>query len=290
MGRSLFRFLLCFVLLSSVAAGYVGENIALAQDSSQGTLSLTTDFPVLRGKSGEKFVFSIGLNWIGTVAKNFNLSVTTPPQWSATITRSYPTSEVAAIRMEANRDFTEKFDVTFSSFTWQQPQPGEYVVTLNAVSDDGAIKQSIDLKAIVTAIYSFRMATSNGNLNAQVTAGDANPLSIVLANNGTAALQNITFSTTKPDGWEVNFSPSSVNNIDPGSIQEVKVSINPPGGDTIAGDYMVTLTAENTEFSPEPLRVRVTVLTPSFWGWVSILIVAAVIGGLALLFWRVGRR
>jgi uncharacterized membrane protein len=38
------------------------------------------------------------------------------------------------------------------------------------------------------------------------------------------------------------------------------------------------------------MQVRVTVLTPSIWGWVGIIIIVVVIVGLALLFMRLGRR
>jgi uncharacterized membrane protein len=38
------------------------------------------------------------------------------------------------------------------------------------------------------------------------------------------------------------------------------------------------------------IDVRVTVLTPTIWGWVGIGIVVLVIAGLAVMFMRLGRR
>ena len=37
-------------------------------------------------------------------------------------------------------------------------------------------------------------------------------------------------------------------------------------------------------------QIRVTVLTPTIWGWVGVIIVVLVVIGLMVMFWRLGRR
>ena len=40
----------------------------------------------------------------------------------------------------------------------------------------------------------------------------------------------------------------------------------------------------------DKLTLRVTVLTPTIWGWVGVIIVVLVVIGLIAMFWRLGRR
>ena len=65
--------------------------------------------------------------------------------------------------------------------------------------------------------------------------------------------------------------------------------ITPPQGKTIAGDYMINFKADTGTIS-QTMDVRVTVLTPTIWGWVGIIIIVVVIAGLAVLFMKLGRR
>jgi len=268
----------------------VANQVVHAQQALQteNTVELKCDFPALRGKSGESFEFTVSINWWGAEAVRFELATTAPPKWVSSVGRAYPETEVAAIRLEAWQDYPETVYVKFGPSYWHQPEPGEYIVTLEAASGD--IKDSIELKAIVTAIYEFRMVTATGKLNTEVTAGEDNPLSIVLVNTGTAPIENITFSSSKPEGWSLTFSPSEVDSLEPGLMQEVNVVMKPPRGKTIAGDYNVYLRAESEDFEPDSVKIRVTVVTPAIWGWVGIIIVVVVIAGLGVLFWRLGRR
>jgi uncharacterized membrane protein len=65
--------------------------------------------------------------------------------------------------------------------------------------------------------------------------------------------------------------------------------ITPPQGKTIAGDYMINFKADTGSISQD-MDVRVTVLTPTIWGWVGIIVIVVVIAGLAVLFMKLGRR
>ena len=98
-----------------------------------------------------------------------------------------------------------------------------------------------------------------------------------------------TFTADKPEGWTVTFKPEKVDSLGAGQTQQEDVVITPPEGKTIAGDYVITLHASNDKVN-QSMQVRVTVLTPSIWGWVGIIIIVVVIAGLAVLFMRLGRR
>ena len=58
---------------------------------------------------------------------------------------------------------------------------------------------------------------------------------------------------------------------------------------TIAGDYLLTLTANSPEVN-KTVDFRVTVSTPTVWGWIGFAIVALVVLGLGVVFFRLGRR
>ena len=62
-----------------------------------------------------------------------------------------------------------------------------------------------------------------------------------------------------------------------------------PPEKAIAGDYSITLNSDSPKANDD-VELRVTVVTPTIWGWVGIGIVLAVIVGLALLFRQLGRR
>ena len=299
------HYLLCFVLLFGVLGCLVGNRVVLAaQESSSGSfllplnqeqpppeekLEMESKFPVLSAKSGEIFEFDVDLKYQGIERRRFDLTFTTPPGWAAFAVAGYPEKQIPAIEMGPAENFpvTEKIKVQFGSITGKYPEKGDYVLTLEASSGD--LKAAFDFKAVVTARYELAMLTATGRLNTEADAGEDNHLSIQLVNSGSAPIENITFSSSKPEGWSITFTPDKVESLDAGLTQEVDVVINPPRK-TIAGDYMITLRAESKEFSPDPLKLRVTVLTPTIWGWVGVLIVLAVIAGVGVIFWRLGRR
>lgn len=284
-------YLLCFALLFTIVGGLAGNQVVQAAEE-ENTLELACSYPDLAGKSGGSFEFEVQLNYRGDETRRFELTTTAPPDWTASIWAGYDDKQISAIEIEppATPGYprTERIKVRLAPLPWKFPEPGEYVVTLEATSRD--IKKSIELEAEVTAIYRFEMITATGKLNTEATAGEDNPLSIVLVNLGTAAIENITLSSAKPEGWSVTFSPEKVDSLEPELIQEVNVVIKPPRSETIAGDYSISLRAVGKNYQPDPLKIRVTVLTPSIWGWVSIIIVVVVIAGLGVLFWRLGRR
>jgi uncharacterized membrane protein len=62
-----------------------------------------------------------------------------------------------------------------------------------------------------------------------------------------------------------------------------------PAAKAIAGDYSINLSATSTQASINK-DFRVTVETPTIWGWVGIGIVVIVVGGLVWMFASYSRR
>ena len=133
------------------------------------------------------------------------------------------------------------------------------------------------------------MGTAGGTLNTSVTAGTKTPIDFLVGNAGTAPIRNLAFVTKKPsDKWTVEFKPDKIDALNPGEVREIKMEILAPDR-TIAGDYLLTLTANAAE-ATKSSEFRVTVSTPTIWGWIGFGIVGLVVLGLAIVFFRLGRR
>jgi len=296
------RHLLCLGLCLAMLGGLVGGGIALAaQENSSDSVSLLPNqeteppdvlelsckYPVLRGVSGHVFEFAIETKYLGKKDRVFDFTWDEPPQWSVAIMGKYEKEEIESFTVKTFEPVPPEFKVTFGPAAAYEPEPGEYLLTLTAVSEE--VKASIELKAIVTARYDFTMLTATGRLNTEATAGEDNHLSIMLINRGSVAIEDITFTSSKPEGWDVTYEPDRIESIGAGLAQEVDVIITPPSK-TIAGDYSVILRSSCEPELSDSVELRVTVLAPTVWGWVGIIIVVVVIAGLAVLFRYLGRR
>jgi uncharacterized membrane protein len=145
-----------------------------------------------------------------------------------------------------------------------------------------------DLKVTITGTYQMSMTTRTEVFNTEATAGQESPFYVTIVNTGSARLENLNLSSTKPQGWTVTFQPDKIDAIEPGASKEVAMMIK-PASNAIAGDYMLSVTASNTQASLDR-DVRVQVATPTLWGWVGIAVLVIVIGGLLGLFMKLGRR
>jgi uncharacterized membrane protein len=296
------RYLLCLGLFLAMLGGVVGGQVALASQESgdisfsllpnQDTpppdvLKLSCKYPVLTGVSGHTFEFAIETQYLGTKDRVFDLTWEEPSQWTVSITGKYEEEELRSFTAKTFEPIPIEFEIKFGPVAGYSPEPGDYPLTVTAVSEE--VTATVELKAVVTARYEFEMVPATGRLNAEVTAGEDNHLSIMLVNRGSAPVEDITFISSKPEGWSITYNPSNIDSLGAGLVQEVDVVITLPEK-TIAGDYAVVLNSEATPDINDTLEFRVTVLTPNIWGWVGIIIVVVVIAGLAVLFRRLGRR
>lgn len=297
--------LLGTVLILTVLTGLIGSSLVMAvQDDGKvdlptvtnqeqpqqitPSLTLETTYPVLTAKSGESFQFQVDVKYVGEKRLRFDIITRAPTDWTAGVTAQYGTSNIASIELQPVEGYpaTQTLTVTFTPVSWKYPDAGDYVITLELGS--GELRQTIELTARVTARYDAYLSTETGLLNIDATAGKDNHVSLKILNTGSASVDNINFTSSKPDGWTVTFKPEKIDSLGAGITQDVDVVIH-PADKTIAGDWSVTLSADSKEIS-KSLDLRVTVLTPTIWGWVGIIIVVIVVAGVGVLFWRLGRR
>ena len=72
-------------------------------------------------------------------------------------------------------------------------------------------------------------------------------------------------------------------------MKQIEVTIT-PAAQALVGDYSVGLSVDGEKGSSKTLEMRVSVKTSAAWGWIGIVIIVVVIGGLSVLFIVLGRR
>jgi len=303
------RYLLClFLLLSGVLGGLFGGQVVLAaQESSNNSpllppnqeqpqpeeptedkLELVTRFPILESTAGSIFTFEVTFDYQGSKRRVFDLNLILPPGWGGIFMSSYPEAEISAFEPEPGQA-RQDVDVLVAPSTEKLPEPGEYVFTVEATSGD--VSDSIELKAIVTPAplkYRFNMWLSTLRNDIQLRAGEDNHVSLLVINAESGSLENIALSSETPEGWNVVFTPSKVETLEPGVTQEVDVLITMPPN-TEAGDYPIMLRGSSEKFDYD-LELRAEVLGTTAWGGVGVGVTIAVIVGLVFWFRRAGRR
>lgn len=290
MSMRLMRLIGCFLLLLTGIVAIAQPAAIFAQEEQQ--LELSTKYPKLEVTSGEATKFEVELKLKGALGDEpveFDLAATAPKDWATYITPSYPTDKnIASIKLQPGYTVAEKIEVNVGPKYYVSPDPGEYPITLDVTSEN--VSGSIVLTVVITAKYTLNLAPAGEGLySAKAAAGKDNFYSIEVQNNGSAAIDSINFSATKPEGWAVNFSPDKIDSLTAGDSQTIDVNIKPPSN-AIAGDYSITLKATGSQASAQAINIRVTVETPSVWGWVGVIIVVIVIGGLIYIFRRFSRR
>jgi uncharacterized membrane protein len=275
-------------LLVPLATGMAVSQLAFADTTptpAPDSITLSTDFPSIKDAEGGLFTFTVNMAYVGTTPRVFDLSAQFPAGASAQIVNSNSV-QITAIRIDPTVFSSSFVTVNFSPKSNGGPDPGQYAMTFSAKS--GSLNASIQLTAVVTARYEMHLVPANSMFSTNITAGQDNHFGMIVQNNSSVALDNVTLTMAAPDGWNVRFVPDKIASIPAKSTVNVDAVITPPSN-TIAGDYDIngTLGQKNgSDFQ----KIRVTVQTPTVWGWVGILIVVGVIAGLGVIFRQLGRR
>ena len=247
-----------------------------------GGLKMESQYPVLSGASSQTFKFSIELQNETDDALTTALSALSPPGWRVHIKPQFEDTQISSIALK--KDSTETLSVEITPPA--QAKPGDYPVTIKARS--GPFQTENKLKITLTGTYDLRVGTSTGLLNTSITAGEKSQVVFRVGNAGTAPLRNLSFLSTKPENWTIEFKPDKVDSLEVDEVREIKTEILAPKR-TIAGDYLLTVTSNSPDVN-ESIDFRVTVATTTLWGWIGFLIVFLVVLGLGAVFVRLGRR
>lgn len=248
-----------------------------------GNVEVSTTFPYLQGPTASRFEFEIAIKNKTGADASFDLSAASPLNWTVQFLPAYGDERlISSVAPIDNATQRVKVRVTPARFA----EAGTYSIPVTVSNE--TYETEIGLQVQITGQGELSMDTVATVLSFDATAGEASQIDLVIGNVGTDELTNVTMLAAAPDGWVVSFDKESFPSVGVADFQPVAALIT-PDKDAIPGDYIVNIIAR----SPDDLReasLRITVSQSTIWGWLGIVIVIAVLGGLGGLFWRLGRR
>jgi uncharacterized membrane protein len=248
-----------------------------------GGIKLNSQYPVLTTASGQTLKFTVDLKNETNKPLPTSIVAQAPQGWTVRFKPQFGDQQISSIQLKENGSETLSVEVD----TPATAEAKEYPVGIQARA--GAFEASTSVKVSLKGTQDLKMGSLAGTLNTTVVAGTKTPIDFVVGNAGTAPVRNLNFVTKKPsDKWTVEFRPDKIDALGPGEVRQIKMEILAPER-TIAGDYMMTLTSNSPEAN-KSVDFRVTVSTPTIWGWIGFAIVGLVVLGLAVVFFRLGRR
>ena len=248
-----------------------------------GGIKISSQYPVLSSASGQTLKFTIDLKNETNKPLPTNLVAQAPQGWTVRFKPQFGDQQISSIQLKENGSETVSVEID----TPATADAKEYPIGIQARA--GAFEATTNVKVSLKGTQDLKMGSLAGTLNTSVVAGTKTPVDFVVGNAGTAPIRNLNFVTKKPsDKWTVEFRPDKIDSLGPGEVRQIKMEILAPDR-TIAGDYMLTLTANSPEAN-KSADFRVTVSTPTIWSWIGFAIVGLVVLGLAVVFFRLGRR
>ena len=267
--------------------------VTLKRQETTESIEVRAIHPSVEAIAGNDFVFEIEFKYVAESIlgepKSFDLIPKAPQGWEVYFTPQFEKEKrVSAIALKPGSvALSDKTRMVAKAPFWPLPEPGDYKIILDVVSGD--LKDTIEITAVITASYNLLMAPAGERHDTKAKAGRDNYFSIQVGNLGTAPIDKIAFSPDSPEGWSIKFSPEQVDTLEPFGTQVVEMNIKPPP-ETIAGDYIIGVRASGVQKTSEKINIRVTVETPTVWGWIGVIIIAVVIMGLVVIFMRFSRR
>ena len=267
------------------STGSVRAELPLAVEVSStvgGNVTLTSDFPSLKGVSGTTFTFNLTL--LNGTAQDLTFAVTAvgPTNWGVTATLTGQTQAASAV-VQASGNAA----VSVSAKAPTDAAPGTYPVDVRATVGDRTIDAQLSVQ--VTGSTAMTLTTPNQVLSNSGSAGANITQQLVVTNGGTQALQQVVVSETAPTNWKVTYAPSNtITSIAAGQAVTITATVV-PSNDAIAGDYVVSFRAATSDASGS-VDIRMTIETSPLFGFVGLALIVLVLFGLWWVFQRYGRR
>lgn len=260
-----------------------GGKLSLTVDvSEQGTFKseFNTDQANMEGAANSTFTFNSTLRNPASEEQVYGLRAQVPRGWNALFRANG--KQVSSVNVGPN----QTQNITIELDPPDQLGAGKYKVPV--VASASGMSSNMELEIVITGSYNLELTTPTGRLSTSITAGSEKKLELMVKNTGSAPLKNIEMKSSAPVDWTVEFRPAKIDVIAPGQHAQVFATIK-ASRNTVAGDYVANLEAKTTEKSAAA-SFRVAVRTPLLWGWLGIMIIIGVLGGVYYLFRKYGRR
>ncbi|GIQ70235.1 hypothetical protein DUZ99_06405 [Xylanibacillus composti] len=266
----------------SLAAGTLARLPLTIEVTEKGTFqtALTTDQANLEGHADSSFSYSLKLDNRTAEAQNYALQAQADPGWSV----SFMAGGNRVTSVEASAGATETISVQVQPPA--QVKEGTYKIPITASNQ--STRAELELEAVITGSYGLSLSTPTGRLSSEVTAGGERSIELQVTNTGTADLRDINLTYNAPVDWEVSFNPKNIEQLAAGQSTTVEAVVR-ASKKAIAGDYVTSMTATSPEASSSA-DFRIAVKGSMLWGWIGVLIIAAVLVGIYAMIRKYGRR
>jgi uncharacterized membrane protein len=265
-------------------SGSLADSLSLSlrvADAAAGDVTLTTDFPELRGPSTTEFSFNVTLHNDTAAEATFSMQASGEAGWTVS---AEPAGQAQATSTTVGANGTASITVTARPPA--SIAAGTFPVTL-AVSGAGK-NATVELQVVVTGTYTMVVSTPDEVLSTTANAGTQKDLELTVSNTGTAPITGLALTSVPPTNWTVTFDPATVEVLEPGKTGTVLAHITPTT-DAIGGDYVMSITATGAEATGST-QIRVRVETPQFWWIVGVVLIGLTFAGLYWVFRTYGRR
>ncbi len=245
-------------------------------------LSLKSRLPSLRGTPRSSFEYTVTVGNDSGKDLTVALSAQGPANFQTTFTEGFGSNEISSIPIEAGQTKDIKVKVTPP----RDVKAADYPVLVKVAAEGATAELRVTLQ--ISGQGKLALSTKDGRLSGEAEIGKASTYTLVLTNDGTAAVDEIEMSGTVPTNWKVEFNPKTLATLAPNEKKEVQVLVT-PADKAIAGDYVAQFrAAARGESSAADFRITVT--TSTLWGMVGIGIIAIALLVLLGAVARFGRR
>lgn len=248
---------------------------------SGGELTLTPDFPGLRGATDADFTFNVALDNGTSSQVQLELAGRGPDGWTVT---AEPSGQAKAASISVDPGATSRIKLTAKPPIGVKA--GVYDVGMTAKGS--GVEADLGVKVEVIGSQSLAITTPDQRLNADVKVGSSTKFPITVINTGSTALNNVKMTVSSPRNWKVDLAPQIIASVAPGGTATVEATIT-PSGEAIAGDYDLSFTATGETVS-ESMDIRTSVSPSATWGLAGAGLIALTLGGMSLVFRKFGRR
>ncbi|HEX5240997.1 MAG TPA: NEW3 domain-containing protein [Candidatus Limnocylindrales bacterium] len=269
----------------TVTASGGGSTTTLGLDltvqASTGDVTMTPDFPSLKGSSSTDFTFNMTLVNSTSQDLTFTVNATGPDGWKTSA--QFSTANAASTVVKAG----DSTSFTVTSTPSDNAAAGQYPIHVVATAGSKQVTQ--DLQVQVTGVYTMTMSTPDQVLSTSGNAASVTEQQLTITNSGSSPITNVTMSDTVPTDWNVTFDQPTIATIAPSQTVTVTARVT-PSSNAIAGDYQLTFNANGDNGATANEQIRFTVQTSIQWAIVGIALIVLVFVGLWWVFRRYGRR
>jgi len=263
--------------------GNVLESLPLhvVLEKAEEEVKITAKFKEVTVEAGKVVQYPITIRNLGGVNRSLLLSVEPPADWKAVFKSDV--LEVSTLYIETGESENLIIEVTPPSTV----NIGSYTIPVQVRSETGVVYTETELKA--TIIGSYALGLEPSTLLTSVTTGGSTTFSAEITNAGHTSVTVVSLDVETPEGLESSITPTQVELLKPRESLTFNVLVK-ASEDTVAGDYLITLTALSDQVESDSVQVRVTVTAPTSWGMIGVGVAVVIVIALLFVFMKFKRR